>query len=277
MFASLSLGVTLVISSVWVSLPPKKVQAQSASQRPYAVFVNGYGNCCAWGMNDVQKALQNMGAEIRYVAWDNFKDGAGQKSYLSSDKQFLREAQDFINNQLDSNRPLILIGHSFGGDSLLSLAPRIKRRILFLGVIDPVAIGGLRNPIKRRGVPSNVDYFLNRWQTNQLDPDNLVPFDRFVSGSVQNCRAQTCDQQEENIARRANGFPIEVACDFWEVSCPGYEPSPGGSNGYKEKPLHHNLMPTDAYIQQQIIDRITQLLQIARERKFDFKNIADSK
>ncbi|NEN92211.1 MAG: alpha/beta hydrolase [Okeania sp. SIO3H1] len=260
MFLFLSLAVTLVISSVWVSFLPKKVQAMSTSQRPYAVFVNGYGNCCAWGMNDVQKSLQNMGAEIRYVSWDNFKDGGRQKNYISNEWQFVRDAEYFINNQLDSNRPLILIGHSYGGDALLSLAPRIKRRILFLGVIDPVAAEGLRKPIKDGRVPPNVDYFFNRWQRNPLNIDNLVPFDRFVSGAVQNCRAQTCDQQQQNIARRVDGSPIKVACSSWGVDCPGYEPWPGGSNGHKKKGLYHNLMPTDAYIQRQIIDRIPQLL-----------------
>lgn len=269
MFASLGLAVTLAISSVSVSFQPKKVQAQSASQRPYAVFVNGYGDCCAWGMNDVKNALVNMGMgadDIREVPWDSFRDRAGQRSATSNDRQFLREAEDFINNQLDPNRPLILIGHSFGGDSLLSLAPRIKRRILFLGVIDPVAAGGLREPIRGRGVPSTVDYFFNRWQTNAPWPVDLQ------SGSVRNCNATTCDQQEQNKSRRANGSHIDVECDSWEVSCPGYQPWPGGSNGTKQKRMHHQSMPYDDYIERQIIDRVTQLLEVAKGRQFYFKN-----
>ncbi|MDY6803226.1 MAG: DUF1036 domain-containing protein [Cyanobacteriota bacterium] len=267
MFASLGLAVTLAISSVSVSFQPKKVQAQSASQRPYVVFVNGHGDCCAWSMNDVEKALQNMGADdIRYVPWDSFRDGARQRSATSNDRQFLTEAEDFINNQLDPNRPLILIGHSFGGDSLLSLAPRIKRRILFLGVIDPVAAGGLREPIRGRGVPSTVDYFFNRWQTNAPWPVDLQ------SGSVRNCNATTCDQQEQNKSRRANGSHIDVECDSWEVTCPGYEPWPGGSNGTKQKRMHHQSMPYDDYIERQIIDRLTQLLEVARGRQFYFQN-----
>jgi len=33
-------------------------QAEAQSTRPYVVFVNGQGNCCAWGMDDLQNRLQ---------------------------------------------------------------------------------------------------------------------------------------------------------------------------------------------------------------------------
>jgi len=199
-------------------------------------------------------------SEIRYVPWDRFGNGANQRSSTSNDAEFLRQAADFI-NQLDPNRPLILIGHSFGGDSLLSLVPRITRRIQFLGVIDPTAAGGLREPVTRRGVSSNVDYFFNRWQENALASDNVVPFDsRLVSGSISGCRARTCDQQEQSLARRQDGSEIRVSCESWEVSCPGYEPWPGGSNGTKAKRLAHNSMPLDEYLQRQMADQISSVL-----------------
>jgi len=263
------LSLVLVINPLSIdSLLGAKVNAQS-SIRPYVVFVNGYEDCCTWGrytngspdlLMDTVVGVLPSNSDIRYVPWDRFENGANQRSRTSNDADFLRQAAEYI-NQLDPNRPLILIGHSFGGDSLLSLAPRITRRIQFLGVIDPTAAGGLREPITRRGVPSNVDYFFNRWQQNALASANLVPFDsRLVSGSISGCRARTCDQQEQSLARNADGSEIRINCESWEVSCPGYQPWPGGSNGTKAKRLAHNDMPLDAYLQRQMADRISSVL-----------------
>jgi Ricin-type beta-trefoil lectin domain len=272
-FTTLGITITFTISSVY--LPKiKETSAQTTSLRPYAVLVNGYQDCCVWNVGDksinmgaVARELIGRNAEIRLFPWDHFHDGKGQFGSLSDDKAFLDGAAKFINNELDPRRPLILIGHSYGGDSLLSLAPRINRRILFLGVIDPVAAGGFREPIQRRGVPSNVDYFFNRWETNRLDnipiigdAQNVVPFDSALNGTVAGCRAKVCDQQEQNLARRANGSEIRVQCKPLEFTCEGYQPWPGGSNGTKAQRLFHNPMPTDEYIQRQIVDIIKKQL-----------------
>jgi len=250
----------------------EKATAQS-SPRPYVVLVNGYNDCCVWNVSDrgvhMDKVLENLeeiGAEFRLVPWDSFRDGAGESHRvtlgvtfsISNDTNFLQEAADYINNSLDPRRPLILIGHSFGGDSLLSLAPRINRRIQFLGVIDPTAAVGLREPITRREVPSNVAYFFNRWQENAVNAENVVPFDsRVISGYISNCRAGTCNQEEQSLARNSDGSEITVNCESWEVSCPGYQPWPGGSNGTKAKRLAHNGMPSDEYLQRQMADRVS--------------------
>ncbi|WP_027254871.1 lipase family protein [Planktothrix agardhii] len=276
---TLSLTATLAAAQM-VGLPnqkPKEAQAQS-SPRPYVVFVNGYNDCCAWSMQTVYSELQKHGAEFRFVPWDTFRDGARERNKTvpselggfsrSNDAAFLQEAADFINNQLDPNRPLVLIGHSFGGDSLLSLVPRINRRIQFLGVIDPTAAGGLCEPVTRRGVPSNVDYFFNRWEQNALNSANVVPFDsRIVNGSISGCQAKNCDQQEQSLARNENGSEIRVKCGSLEVTCTGYNPIPvalGGSNGTKAKRLAHNDMPSDAYLQRQMANRINQALTVSQ-------------
>jgi len=226
------LSLVLVINPLNIGgFPGEKVNAQS-SVRPYVVFVNGYMDGKTWGryedgspaplMDIVVDALP-PNSEILYVPWDSFENGANQRSLTSNDAEFLRQATEFI-NQLDPNRPLILIGHSFGGDSLLSLAPRISRRIQFLGVIDPTAAGGLREPVTRRGVPSNVDYFFNRWQQNALASANIVPFDsRVVNGSISSCRAGSCDQSEQSLARRQDGSEIRVSCEAHQVDCKGWK------------------------------------------------------
>ena len=277
------LSLVLVINPLNVgSFLGEKANAQS-SGRPYVVFVNGYQDCCTWGRDtnrspdpsmDIVVGALPPNSDIRYVPWDRFENGANQRGSTSNDAEFLRQAAAFI-NQLDPNRPLILIGHSFGGDSLLSLAPRINRRIQFLGVIDPTAAGGLREPVTRRGVPSNVDYFFNRWQQNGLDSLNLmrarniVPFDsRLVNGSISGCRAKSCnDQSEQNLARRQDGSEIRISCEPQQVDCKGWR-LPGcnldgcwrGSNGTKAKRLVHNDMPLDEYLQRQMADRISSVL-----------------
>ena len=251
-FFALLRTATVSLALVIASATPSATQLPY--KRPYAVFVNGWMDCCSWGMNKVQAELIALGAEIRYVPWDSFRDRAPQRTATVHDLLFLRQAADFINNRLARDRPLILIGHSLGGDSLLNLAPEIDRRILFLGVIDPVGPGGLREPIQEREVPAHVDYFFNRWQRNRPFPVNIA-----VDGRVKSCRARTCDQQEQNLARNIQGYPITVNCSYWEVYCPGYKP--GRSNGRKQQPLYHERMPYDAYIQQQIIDIIHKLLR----------------
>jgi hypothetical protein len=269
-FSIFLISLVLVINPLNVgSFPGEKANAQSSLQ-PFVVFVNGYENGRAWGrysdgsvnplMGNVVESLP-PDSEIWYVPWDRFENGANQRSRTSNDAEFLRQGADFINNQLDPRRPLILIGHSFGGDSLLSLAPRINRRIQFLGVIDPTAAGGLREPITRREVPSNVAYFFNRWQENAVNAENVVPFDsRVISGYISNCRAGTCDQEEQSLARNSDGSEITVNCESWEVSCPGYQPWPGGSNGTKAERLAHNNMPSDEYLQSQVAERISQVI-----------------
>jgi hypothetical protein len=231
-------------------IPVNQNQAKAQSVRPYAVFVNGWQNCCAWGMNTLQNRLiDQMNAEPRYVPYNNF-DNNGKSGDTSTDERFLRDGADFINNTLDRNRPLILIGHSFGGDSILKLLPRINRRIQFVGVIDPVRTGGLRTTLKALTVPSNVDYFFNRWQTR-------VPFpnDFSVDGSI-SCNARLkCDQDSQNIKRFEDSSPHVRSCTATEkltFQCP--------NSGKVQLRLNHQSISIDAYIQRQMGDRIQEQL-----------------
>ena len=276
LMTTLSLTATLATAQV-VGLPNQKPQqAQAQTPRPYVILVNGNADCCVWKSTNnlyMPELWDIPNAEFRMTAWDHFKDGGQQRQNIdlgvlgnystSNDRDFLHQASDFINNQLDPNRPLILIGHSYGGDSIISLLPRIDRRIQFVGVIDPTAAGGFREPITRRTIPSNVDYFFNRWQENAAgSTDNLVPIDsRVFDGRVDRCNAsKDCDETEQNLARNRDGSAIRVSCGSLEVTCPGYEPWPGGSNGTKAKRLEHNTMPRDEYLQSQMVSKIKQAI-----------------
>ncbi|GAB4525496.1 MAG: hypothetical protein Tsb0014_04870 [Pleurocapsa sp.] len=263
----------LTLFAIGTKFLTQNANAQS-SARPYVVLVNGYENCCVWStknsevyMEIILKELEERDAEFRLVSWDNFSNEAGQRSSTSNDATFLREATNFINNKLDPDRPLILIGHSFGGDFLLSLAPRIERRIQFLGVIDPTAADGWRQPVTSREVPSNVDYFFNRWQKSTVTDGNVFPFDnRLFDGFISDCRAKNCDQQEQSIARKEDGSEIEISClqdqFFWKSNCP--DRSGILFNATIAKKLSHNDMPSDAYLQRQMTEQISRSLALTQ-------------
>jgi Ricin-type beta-trefoil lectin domain len=279
-FTTLGVAASLAIS--FVPMPIHEASAQQTA-RPFVVLVNGFRDCCTWknafgvgggaGMDRVIQELKAQNAEIFYTSWSSFDQG-GSQGTLDNDKVFLDRAEYYINNVVEPNRPLILIGHSFGGDSLLSLAPRIKRPILFLGVLDPTAAGGLRREVVvNREVPGNVDYFFNRWQKNAFNVEdpinnaNAVPFDsRITDGKIQRCIARRCDdQQEQSIAREANGSEKRKDCSWLEVTCPGFvAPNPFigrvGRKGTKQIRLLHGDVPLDDYIQQQIVDIIKKQL-----------------
>ena len=239
-----------------------QVKAQGVSRpRPYVVIVNGQGNCCAWGMSSL---VQRLGSsyDFRYVPYNNFTDGGrSADDWTSVDTRFLRDGADFINNQLDRNRPLIIIGHSYGGDSVLKLLPRINRRIQVVAVIDPVGTGGFRRVAQESSVPGNVDYFFNRWQENVMFP---VDFSR--NGSIQ-CSARQCDQDSQNIARGEDFTPRTTECRWDEVTCPGFvAPNPligrPGRRGTKQVRVGHQDLPIDPYIQRILSDKIQQQMRV---------------
>ncbi len=64
-------------------------------------------------------------------------------------------------NTYDDSDTIILIGHSFGADSLLKVAERTDRQIDLLVSLDAVGAGDLRSLIPVR---KNVRYLYNRWQ-----------------------------------------------------------------------------------------------------------------
>lgn len=234
--------------------------------RPYAVLVNGNDDCCVWaiqgdrilGMTAVIRHLADLNAEMRMVPWNHFGDRERQTGRPLNDAAFLREAAEFL-NRLDARRPLILIGHSFGGDSLVKLVPRLRRSVEVLAVLDPTAAWGLRAPVVARTIPAHVQIFFNRWQSNLWAYYNTFPRDnRTQPGTFPHCLAKICDDVEQNICRRADDSPISEKCELYEVTCTGWP------SGTKQKRLIHTDVPLDARIQYQLNERITQALQPLR-------------
>ena len=234
-----------------------QVKAQLSSQDALIVFVNGSGDCCAGEMKKVIERVE-QGNTVWTTSYANFRNGStttkvpvGDLS-IDVDALFIKEAIEVINSQ-PPDRPIILIGHSYDGDSILKVLPFITRRIQLVVVIDPVGTGGLRKVATSRVVPPNVDYFMNRWQENGLTKYNIVPFDSRINGQILCSATKGCDQTAQNLVRNEDGSEVRVSCGWAEVTC-----------RTKAKRIEHNSMPRDAYIQRTVGDRIIEVLAAFR-------------
>lgn len=158
----------------------------------FAFFVNGYGGCCI--PLKVCRILSSLGATVHVSNWNDILNlstqpcepggvtqtggnPGGWPPYEISLQQQNRPVplhdDDFVKalatkikekKDLDESSPVIVIGHSFGGDSILQVAKKPEaRRIDFLGILDAVGRAALRANVTRP-VPSTVGYFFNRWE-----------------------------------------------------------------------------------------------------------------
>jgi pimeloyl-ACP methyl ester carboxylesterase len=178
----------LAVGSLFAS-DSVQVQAQSEANRgAFIVFVNGSGDCCAKYMDEaLARIRKGIKGTVRITSYASFRDGSTTSKVpvvnlsTNEDTIFISEAADLI-NVIPPERPVVLIGHSYGGDSVLKVLPKITRQVQVVAVLDPVGSGGRRSKAIARSVPNNVDYFLNRWQENRLTNENIVPFDSSISG-----------------------------------------------------------------------------------------------
>jgi hypothetical protein len=89
-----------------------------------------------------------------------------------TDKKFQSEVVSYLNS-LPADQPVILIGHSFGADSITKVLEKSSKPILLVAVLDPVGAGGVRKLAKNREIPKHVKYFYNRWQETKPFPFDL--------------------------------------------------------------------------------------------------------
>ena len=239
---------------------------------PVVFLVNGFGGCAPCITRKLHEKLKASGIAVYDFDWNDIYRRTQQNNFNLADAEFLQQMEGVI-NAVPQSRPIVLIGHSFGGDSSLKVAQRTSRRIELLGVLDAVELGGIRTG---RSVRSNVGYFYNRWTSN---PSGLrvpgipvgagIPLNPGTSGAV-SCSAGTCDQKEQSYGYRADGSAIRDNCESWEVTCPGYNPIPvalGGSNGTKHRRITHggdNAIYNDELIQEQLFLKIQQLSLASR-------------
>ncbi len=210
----------MILPSAYAASTDKTIlpDLKGGTQKPIAVafLVNGFSGCCI--PKTVKTFLKEKGATIYEANWNdlNKKKDPGhfykpdQIAY-NVDEYFIKQMQDAV-KAIPETTPLIIIGHSFGGDSVLQVAKRIKpHRIAFLAVLDPVGRGGLRENVTQP-VPSNVDYFFNRWQQNPPLPldirvkdkhrekSNIMPIDSLQSGEIKS-QAGKSSQEKQNTEK----------------------------------------------------------------------------
>lgn len=141
------------------------------SSNPVAFFVSGFGGRADCISPNLRKRLQFQGISVYDLAWNDIY-GRRTSVYLRlSSSMFIKQMVNEVIPKIKLNRPIILIGHSLGGNVLLKVAHQLKtRKIDFLAMLDGVQPDGRRttNP-----VPGNVGYFYNRWTIHSSFPGNL--------------------------------------------------------------------------------------------------------
>ncbi|WP_434685825.1 hypothetical protein [Pseudanabaena minima] len=181
---------------------------------PVVILVSGFGGCRNGifdsGLeNCIARSLFQKFRENGIAVYDAEWSSVDATQNFGSDKKFREQMRTIILPSIPDNRPIILIGHSFGGDSVLKAAQDanvIGKRIALLAVLDGVAGGNIRT---REAVPANVDYFYNRWTTEGTQVVRLlmnVPVDAKASGKIDLCSARDCrNQHQQSVRRDENG------------------------------------------------------------------------
>lgn len=239
---------------------------------PVVFLVNGFGGCAPCIARALHNKLKANGIAVYDFDWNDIYRRNQQNNFNLADAEFLQQMEAVI-SAVPQSRPIVLIGHSFGGDSALKVAQRTSRRIALLGVLDAVELGGIRT---RRSVSNNVSFFYNRWTSN---PSGMqipgipvgagIPLNHGMNGEV-SCSAGSCDQKPQSYGYRADGSPEIDNCESWEASCTGYNPIPvalGGSNGTKQRRITHggsNAIYKDQLIQEELFRKIQPLTLQAR-------------
>lgn len=218
---------SLIVFICFLILNAWSIHAQSG--KPVVILVNGWqkdsgsSGCCmasATKLIDhlIKKDVDFVGVTYRGLSGKYYSDYVLTYSSFSkktqtpvdSDAKFLQEGRAYL-DRLSSDRPIIMIGHSFGGDSLLKLSRKTNKKILFLGLLDPVSTGGWRAKgpagpaITGQEVPSNVHYFYNRWNQRKWDGFNEFPHDYDKSGKIITNKAK--NKNEKSIQLAHSKFP----------------------------------------------------------------------
>jgi hypothetical protein len=184
-------------------------------------LVNGFTGCCIPEKIKTFLVEEKKEVCVHVSNWNHIdqkghpgvplKDGTWKITPSPpTDEGFVNDMRKTIKDDIDPSTPLILIGHSFGGDAVLQVAKRIEgRKIAFLAVLDGVGKGGLRKNITKP-VPDNVEYFFNRWQQNPGtiastgdDPTpeiHWIPLDRLLSGKIKSHAAES-NQKKQNAEK----------------------------------------------------------------------------
>ena len=166
-----------------------------------AIFVDGHGGGGVGrsDMPDVFGLLDERGALIHQANWNDIDEIIDP--YFGFDNRAVSEISNVV-NAVPQDSDVILVGHSFGADTLLNVVGRVNRRIDVLAVFDPVNWGGQRTGYSLLG--RDIDYLYHRWQNNIAWPWNF-----WDSIGITGVASHTVnDQRDANFAKREDGSKI---------------------------------------------------------------------
>lgn len=149
--------------------PAADVVPASAIRRPEVYLLRGLFNVFSLGMDDLAQKLQAQGfpaAVYNHTAWSALAD-----SIIAA-----RAAGD--------NRPIVLVGHSLGGDDVIKLADRLNQAGIPVDLLAPV------DPVSPGLVPPNVRRVVNYFQSNNGWGQAVQPGDGF-KGALVNADLET--------------------------------------------------------------------------------------
>lgn len=118
-----------------------------------AVFVNGADvspgrgvGCCAWSMQRVTNFINSEEIDEKRTTWCHFSESPCHVATVSGAASFVREGTEYLNT-LPPGSNVCLIGHSYGGDSILALVEACHRsnvNFRLVATLDPVGSAGFR-------------------------------------------------------------------------------------------------------------------------------------
>ncbi len=152
-------------------------------------FASGFFNSTSTWTDDTHlfDSVREQGGVAHISDWNNLhhKEFDFSKTILDPSRFPLSDGgvvSDMVAtlDTFDESDTVILVGYSFGADSLLKAANGSTRQIDLLAVLDPVGAWGTRATVPQ-SVPGNVRYLYNRWET--CCP-TIVPLDHQSSGEL---------------------------------------------------------------------------------------------
>ncbi len=180
-----------------------------------------------------------------------------------SDGEFVINLSNILRNEYDDDDTIILVGHSFGADSVFKVAQALEgeREIDLLATLDRVGTAGFRTEASllpdAASVSRNVRYFYNRWQNNFPFPFDITASDHksFLNPNREHALAEDfgiTDQKPKNTTDEHGCTLIDVAAFTCKVRT--RIPTSDNWNPFEEysDALHHGGFPLDREIQEEL-------------------------
>ncbi|MBF0298933.1 MAG: alpha/beta hydrolase, partial [Oligoflexia bacterium] len=225
------------------------------SRVPIVFLINGFGGCSPCITSLLQEQLGLQGIPTYNLDWNDIWRRQASNSDLN-DSVLLKQMKEEVLPLIPANRPIILVGHSFGGDSAAKIAQKnTNRKFALVATLDPVELGGLRC---RRTITSNVLNYHNRWTGNSTLG---IPVNASASGSlIYEGSSIANDQTNATFARFWNGGAKKRDCPLLDFTCHGkYNVRLAHGQDVSSGSVFDDPIAQDEYLQREIFDKIMKI------------------